>query len=278
MTPTQPQIPETWKPFTSKEPDPSRPVESHAIAVPKSLVSKLAEVMSAVERVAKRGHNDHFHYDFATESDITAAIRKELATRSLMLVPHVESVSWREVPTRAGVNHIACAMVEFTVYDGESDAQLKFRVPGEGQDGGDKCIPKALTSAVKYALLKLFLIPTGDDPERTEADKPARRQRSTPPDPPPAGVNPETGEELDSPMPSSGHRLTAYHFNTPWHQCQVLAYDAQGGALTISTKLSRVGAAMKRACESGEPVVVDVTMKPGGRGEAYVNKIEDAAF
>ena len=133
-----------------------------------SLVRKLAEVMAVVERLPKRGHNLHFNYDFATESDITAAIRGQMAARQLILVPDVQTISWREVATKNGVNAIACVLVKFSVCDGESGEVLSFMGAGEGQDSGDKCLPKAITSALKYACLKLFLIPTGDDPERDE--------------------------------------------------------------------------------------------------------------
>jgi hypothetical protein len=39
---------------------------------------------------------------------------------------------------------------------------------GEGQDAGDKGPYKAMTGAQKYALMKTFMIPTGDDPEADE--------------------------------------------------------------------------------------------------------------
>ena len=41
---------------------------------------------------------------------------------------------------------------------------------GEGADPGDKAPYKALTGALKYALLQSFLLATGDDPEDERAD------------------------------------------------------------------------------------------------------------
>ena len=55
-----------------------------------SLIVKLAEVMAAVERIPKRGHNDFHHYDYATEADIAATVRAELASRHIMLIPSIE--------------------------------------------------------------------------------------------------------------------------------------------------------------------------------------------
>ena len=41
---------------------------------------------------------------------------------------------------------------------------------GEGADAGDKAPYKAMTGALKYALLQSFLLGTGDDPEDERAD------------------------------------------------------------------------------------------------------------
>ena len=138
----------------------------------KTLVQKLAEVMGEVERVAKRGRNDFHKYDYATESDILSAVREHMAKHSLMLVPSVEDIQWRS-------DSNCLLKVRFTVYDGDPVPKLSvstdtvwsqmealsFIVYGEGQDKGDKATYKAMTGATKYALLKLFKIPTGDDPE-----------------------------------------------------------------------------------------------------------------
>lgn len=131
-----------------------------------SLVRKLAEVMAAVERVPKSGRNKFHNYDYATEADIVAAVRVAMAERQVMMVPTVLDTKWGEVARQKGGNERLCTLtVRFTLHDGESGEQLAFDVLGEGTDTGDKASYKAMTGAVKYALLKLFLIPTGDDPE-----------------------------------------------------------------------------------------------------------------
>lgn len=68
------------------------------------LVAKLARVMAAVERVAKNGRNEFHRYDYATERDITSAIRSALAAEGVMLLPSVEKVEFTTVATssRAG--------------------------------------------------------------------------------------------------------------------------------------------------------------------------------
>lgn len=145
-----------------------------------SLVRKLATVMGAVERVAKNGKNTFHGYAYATEADITQAVRAEMATQGVMMIPTVEKVEWTAVETSGGKKERLCTLhVLFTVLDSDSDSSLRFTIIGQGQDAGDKASYKAMTGATKYALLKLFLIPTGDDPEDEKAPKNI---------PPPAGV------------------------------------------------------------------------------------------
>jgi hypothetical protein len=259
----------------------SRPLSPREYAPglpPMTLVAKLAQVMAAVERVAKRGHNDHFNYDFATESDITAAIRAEMASRSLMLIPDVQSVSFREVNGRNGIQTIGQVLVKFTVKDGESGEEFSFQMPGEGQDSGDKCLPKAITSALKYALLKLFMIPTGDDPERegkeprqkaapkaqdaprrdTAAEKPAF-YGALPPKPVPANVDPVTGEEYP-PCPLGAVYVLKYAFDRGMHTALISDMVKPEQAREVQTKFDQ-GLTLKAACETKRPVVVTMNAK-----------------
>lgn len=155
--------------------EPDQPASSDAAEPPKpkSLATKLAEVMGAVSHVEKRGVNDYHKYKYATEADVAAAVRKELAQRSVIMVPNLVDYAEREMTTQKGqVEYVSRVTMEYTLIDGETGERLSFRMPGAGQDRGDKGLFKAITGSEKYALLKLFLLPTGDDPEGdTDADK-----------------------------------------------------------------------------------------------------------
>lgn len=158
-------------------------------AAKKSLVQKLAEVMGEVQRVAKTGRNEFHRYDYATEADIVASVRGGMAERLVVLVPSIEKIDWTERLDGKGKSvKIATLTVRFTFLDGESDQKIEFVGMGQGEDASDKAIYKAMTGAEKYALLKFFLIPTGDDPED---DTPPQR-KATPPksQPPPSKPSP----------------------------------------------------------------------------------------
>lgn len=144
----------------------------------RSLIRKLSEIMGEVDRVPKAGRNDFHKYDYATEADIAAAVRSAMAKRGVMLIPSVQKTDWSELPTKNGKMRLCTLTVLFTLHDGDSGETLEYVVLGEGSDSGDKATYKALTGAEKYALLKIFLIPTGDDPERD--DRPAPQPHPTP--------------------------------------------------------------------------------------------------
>lgn len=135
-----------------------------------SLVRKLANVMGAVERVPKTGFNKFHNYAYATESDITSAVRAAMATEGVVMVATLLRSRWDSVSTsKGGTERLVTARWRFTMHDADSAEKISFKGESQGQDAGDKAMYKAFTGAVKYALLKLFLIPTGDDPE---ADSP----------------------------------------------------------------------------------------------------------
>lgn len=161
-------------------PDPTSPDQSDAKIIPiqftpahGELVKKLTKVLGAVQEIPKSGYNSHFRYHYATESDITDELRSKLAAEGVFILTHQLEASTREVsrapkdatvgsPT-AKVVTITKVKLEHRITDG--NAELVIHSFGEAEDGSDKGIYKAVTGAMKYFLLKNFLISTGDDPE-----------------------------------------------------------------------------------------------------------------
>lgn len=132
----------------------------------RKLVNKLAEVMKQVKYIQKTGHNTFNNYRYATEADVNEKVREVLADQNVIMLPNMKSHTVREHINRKGnTEYIVTAEVEFTFMDGETGESISITVFGEGQDAGDKATYKAITGAQKYALMKSFMIPTGDDPE-----------------------------------------------------------------------------------------------------------------
>lgn len=139
------------------------------------LAAKLAQIMGKIEdRIPKHGWNDFHKYEYVTEADIADHMRGILAEHNVAFLASVEEAS------DLG-NNITRLRIKFSFIDGDSDERLDFYGFGDGQDKGDKGIYKAFTGAAKYALMKTFLIATGDDPEddskasgRGKPDKPPK--------------------------------------------------------------------------------------------------------
>jgi len=142
-----------------------------------SLISKLARVMGRVGRVQKSGHNKYHGYDYATESDIVQEVRGHLADECVFLFSTVKDWELEEFKSKSGTQHLARVELLFTFADGETGAAITVRYIGEGIDSGDKAFYKAYTGAVKYMLLKNFLIGTGDDPEESSPERGEKKER-----------------------------------------------------------------------------------------------------
>ena len=146
-------------------------------ATPNPLAAKLAAIMGAVSHVPKLGRNDFHKYDFAAEADVVTAIRSELSSRGVVLIPEVTSLERHEVGNKGRV--LTTAYMRFTFIDSESGTEFSRTWAGWGVDLEDKGGYKAMTGAEKYFLLKTFLIPTGDDPEK-DSKQPEKVTQSQP--------------------------------------------------------------------------------------------------
>ncbi len=65
---------------------------------------------------------------------------------------------------------MARVVMAYTFADVDSGEEIVAKVAGQGLDPGDKAPYKAMTGALKYALLQSFLLATGDDPEDERGD------------------------------------------------------------------------------------------------------------
>lgn len=126
----------------------------------KNIARKMVAVMADLKRIAKNGRNDFHKYDFVTESDVMDAVRGALEKQGLCMFTSVEG-SQKD-------GNITSVITLHTLIDSESGEEFSFRGFGQGADNSDKGGPKAITSATKYALLKTFLLSSGDDPEASD--------------------------------------------------------------------------------------------------------------
>src|SRR5215469_13711312 len=101
-------------------------------------------------------------------ADLAGSVGDILAELGVVMIPQLQSIS-TELP-RSSSERIARIVMSYKFIDAKSGEELTVRVAGEGADPGDKAPYKAMTGALKYALLQSFLLATGDDPEDERAD------------------------------------------------------------------------------------------------------------
>lgn len=120
------------------------------------------EEVSYVQKEDKKVNNQ---YKFVSHDAVTAAIRPALLKYGVIAVPNFFDIS-------VDGNRTNCSMaMTFVNMDLPED---KIEIPcagfGQGIDPQDKGAGKAMSYAYKYALLKIFALETGDDPEKDNID------------------------------------------------------------------------------------------------------------
>lgn len=167
------------------------------------IYTAIPKIMDDLGAVGKNSRNAAQGYNFRGIDDIVVALKPLLARYGVFYVPYVIGYTREEKPAKSGgVLMTSILEVEFTFYaiDGSS---VKAKTVGEAMDSGDKSINKAMSAALKYALIDVFNIPTTEpkdseheSPEPAYKPSPARRKEPIHVDQKPV-VNKETGEVTD---------------------------------------------------------------------------------
>ncbi len=135
-----------------------------------NLRQKLAEVRRRIGYVQKRGHNERSNYSYVTAADIAGSVGDILAELGVVVIPRLEDISYESATGRGEATRMARVVMAYTFADVDSGEEIVAKVAGQGLDPGDKAPYKAMTGALKYALLQSFLLATGDDPEDERLD------------------------------------------------------------------------------------------------------------
>jgi len=153
---------------------------------PNGLVVKLCDIMAEIGRVAKTGHNEHFNYSYARESDILQAVRMGLANRHVLMVPRIVKTDFRQVQGTKSTMTLCHLEVNFDFTDGDSGEILSVFMIGQATDSGtgEKAFFKAFSGATKYCLMKTFLISTRREDEPEDSVVESVQPNPEPPAPP----------------------------------------------------------------------------------------------
>ncbi len=145
-----------------------------------AVIPKIMEEVGAIEKSRK---NASQNYQFRGIDDVYAAFQTIFAKNGVFVVPCVTKTTREERTTKNGGLLIYTTLeVKHTIY-AEDGSFVEAVTVGEAMDSGDKSSNKAMSAAMKYALLEVFCVPTHDDKD-TENDSPEPAAKSAEKKPP----------------------------------------------------------------------------------------------
>lgn len=154
------------------------------------IYKKMSAVMSDIKAVAKDQKNTQQGFKFRGIDQFVNALYPALTKHGVFMAPRAvrfESELKEVVRSsgKAGTDKHVSIMMEYDFYAEDGSKVTVGPIPAEGLDSGDKATNKALSAALKYALIQTFSIPTEDmaeaDLESPEIGSTAKTPKSDQP-------------------------------------------------------------------------------------------------
>jgi hypothetical protein len=136
------------------------------------IYAALAAIQGEVGVVGKTRQNPQQGYKFRGIDDVMAHVQALQAQHGVICVPRVVEREREMVPTKSGGTMASVRLVidhHFYAKDGSS---VVCTTLGEAMDSGDKASNKAMSAALKYALVETYMIPTYEADRDTEEQSP----------------------------------------------------------------------------------------------------------
>lgn len=132
------------------------------------IYQNIANIMTEVSAIGKNKKNAQQGYNFRGIDDLYNAIHPLFARNGVFITSDVVGNNREERQTaKGGLLIYTILRVKFTFYATDGSSVFSI-VEGEAMDSGDKSTNKAMSAALKYALMQMLLIPTE---ELNDADK-----------------------------------------------------------------------------------------------------------
>lgn len=145
-----------------------------------SIVVLLSRVMEDVGAVRKSDRNEAQRFNFRGIDAVTNAVSPALRKHGVVVMPKVVSERREQVTTTKGsaMNYVA-VVVEYTFYGPAGDS-VSCSTLGAAFDSGDKAEPKAMSVAMRVALLQALCLPTDEPDVDSEVHEMVRQAEPTP--------------------------------------------------------------------------------------------------
>lgn len=127
----------------------------------------MSDVMKEIGHVGKDQKNQAQGFKFRGIDQFVNTLYPALCKHGVFMTPRCvkEASELREVTRssgKAGLDKHVQIMMEYDFYAEDGSKVTVGPVPAEGFDSGDKATNKALSAALKYALIQTFSVPTED--------------------------------------------------------------------------------------------------------------------
>ena len=128
------------------------------------IYADLAKVMRSVDHVGKGDFNSHQRFNFRGIDGVLNAVGPALREHNVVVYPRLHDVAYEEVQTSGGKASTACRVVVDYIFASVDGSTVETRVAAESWDTGDKAMPKAMSVAMRTALIQALALPT-DEPD-----------------------------------------------------------------------------------------------------------------
>lgn len=136
----------------------------------KTIHQKILDVKADIVYLYKGSKNKFQGYNYTNYDQVVAALHAPSIKHKLSIIPNTISSECEVVTDGKGkIKYHRETTASVTVYDADNpENMLMVQAIGESISADDKSCGIAYSYAVKNALLKLFMLPCGEDPEQFE--------------------------------------------------------------------------------------------------------------
>lgn len=137
-------------------------------------------IMKEVGHIEKSRQNPQQGYKFRGIDEVYEAVQLVFAKHGVFPVPFVQGSTREERQTQKGGVLIYTILTVDTTFYAEDGSSVTARTVGEAMDSGDKSSNKAMSAAMKYAIIEALCIPTREAKDtEDESPEPAPRQSAS---------------------------------------------------------------------------------------------------
>lgn len=139
----------------------------------KLIFSKMVNILKETKAITKSEKNQQQGFKFRGIDNVMNELHEIFSRNDVFILQEVKDFTTENRPTKSGgTNTFTRATITFR-YMTTDGSFVETTNVGEAMDSGDKGMNKAMSIALKYSLLQMFLIPTEEqkDPDATTPEE-----------------------------------------------------------------------------------------------------------